>query len=314
MTTIPGTFCLLASSLWVWQLLLSVFLFATVTLLVLVIFGQQGEVHRSPQRVAAISAGHTDRRTIFESDVFGPVMWLLLALSHRLALPRAKEWLRRQLTVAGNPNYYTPEEYLAISLLNGVLVALALAVIYLLLWSQISVVVMLIGLLAGGGLTLLLLHDKASKRIRVIAKRVPYTLDLVALAMGAGATFVEAVKTVVRERGDAPFNVELKTMLAEMELGATRRQALLGLVDRVPLESLRAIVASVVQAEELGTPLADVLRGQANLLRQQRSVQAENRAAIASVRILIPSLLIMISAVLAVFAPAILRAIRQGLF
>jgi len=76
----------------------------------------------------------------------------------------------------------------------------------------------------------------------------------------------------------------------------------------------RAIVASVIQAEELGTPLSEVLHSQATLLRMQRSVRAENAAAVASVRILVPSLLILMSVILAVFSPMVLRAFRKGIF
>jgi tight adherence protein C len=86
------------------------------------------------------------------------------------------------------------------------------------------------------------------------------------------------------------------------------------LAQRVPLEGMRGIVASVVQAEELGTPLNDVLHDQATLLRLQRSVHAENAAAVASVRILIPCMLIVVAVILTVFGPAMVRAFHNGLF
>jgi tight adherence protein C len=76
---------------------------------------------------------------------------------------------------------------------------------------------------------------------------------------------------------------------------------------------MRTIVASVIQAEELGTPLHKVLHDQATLLRLQRSVRAENAAAKASVRILIPCLLIVMAVILAIFGPAIVRGFRHGL-
>ena len=146
----------------------------------------------------------------------------------------------------------------------------------------------------------------------MISKRVPYALDLLSLAMGAGATFTEAVRTVAREGGTDPFNAELNAMLTEIDLGSTRRRALQNLADRIPLDSLRSIVASAVQAEELGTPLADVLHAQATLMRLQRSVKAENAAAVAGVRILVPSLLILMGVILTLFAPSIIHFIRQG--
>ena len=96
-------------------------------------------------------------------------------------------------------------------------------------------------------------------------------------------------------------------------MGTTRRRALESMASRVPIEQLQAIVSSVIQAEELGTPLADALHSQAELLRLNRSVRAENLAAEAGVRVLIPCLLILIAVVLAVFAPWILSGSKSGL-
>lgn len=299
---------------WWWDVLLSIGVFAVVVLMVMVTFGQSGQVDVSAQRQAAIATGHLDRKTVFEKPALMPLMWLLLALSRRLSLPRLKDWLRRTLVAAGSPEFYTPDEYFSLALLTGVALAGALEMLSLFVNGEFSFLAIVLGLVAGIGLTLLQIYLQASKRLREITRRVPYALDLISLAMGAGATFTEAIKTVVRERSEAPFNVELRTVLAEMDLGTTRRQALQNLADRVPIDMLRGIVSSVIQAEELGTPLAEVLHSEATLMRLQRSVRAENAAAVASVRILVPSLLILMAVVLAVFGPAIVRAAKKGFF
>lgn len=296
-----------------WDVLLSAGIFVTVLMLILAVFRQGGEIQISPQREVALATGHTDRRTVFEQPLLRAVMWLLLAVSHRLAIPKAKGWLGRTLIAAGSPNYYTPEEYLAVSLALGLTVAGTLQVFHILIYEQFSVVLAVFGLIGGAGLSIMHLYESAAKRTRNISRRVPYALDLIALAMGAGATFTEAIRTVTRERSDDPFNVELRTVLAEMELGTTRRRAMKNLADRVPLESLRNIIASVIQSEELGTSLVDVLHDQATLLRLRRSFAAENKAAVASVRILIPCLFLVMAVILAVFAPAIIRVVRGGL-
>jgi len=293
---------------------LSIGIFASVFLFIYAIFSQPGEIHMSAQREAAIATGHTDRSTVFEQAPLRPALWLLLILAHRLAMPKAKARLARTLVAAGSPKYYTPEEYLTLAMLTGVAAGSVLEGTYFLIFSQFGVVGFAIGFILGAFLSLYQLYDSATKRIRRISKRVPYSLDLIALAMGAGATFTEAVKTVTRERDEEPFNVELRALLAEMELGTTRRQALLNLSDRIPIESLRSIVASVIQAEELGTPLGDVLHDQASLLRLQRSMRAEDLAAKASVRILLPCLLLVMAVILAIFGPAIIRMVRGGLF
>lgn len=292
--------------------------FVFVLTFVLAVFGQRGRSEISPQREVALAAGHLDRQTVFENPLVSPIMWLLLTVAQRLPAPWLKQRVQERLVAAGSPNFYTCEEFLAVSMLWGVVTGLVLALGNLMLSDQPS----LLGLLAtpmvgfgiGFGGYMYHLHSEANDRVHLISKRIPYTLDLVALSMSAGATFTEAVRTVVHEDSAHPFNVELNTVLAEVELGTTRAQALRNLANRVPLESLRSIVASIIQAEGLGTPLSDVLKGQANLLRLQRSVRAEKLAAQASVRILVPSMLILMSVVLAVFAPFIIKALKGKLF
>ena len=298
----------------VWDLILSAGLFVAVVLLIVAVFSQPGRIQLSAQREAALATGHSDRRTVFEWPLLQPIMWLLLAVSHRLAVPKTKAWMRRTLVASGNPEFYTAEEYLALAMLTGIALAAVLEAVNLVFYNQFSGSAVILGLLAGLALAMYQLYAKAANRLHRITRRVPYALDLIALAMGAGATFPEAVQTVVRERGDDPFNVELRTVLAEIDLGNTRRQALENLAQRIPRDMIRSIVASVIQAEQLGTPLADVLHSQATLMRLQRSARAENAAAVASVRILIPSLLILMSVVLTVFGPAIIRGLTRGLF
>ncbi len=278
------------------------------------IFGQRGKAEITPEREIALAAGVSDRNTVFEMPMLQPLMWLMLVMVRQLPLSGIKEKIRRTLIAAGSPNFYTSDEYLAVVMLWGLIIAFVLEVAHVIFLDGISVVLVLVGFLAGVGGMIYHLHDKAAKRIRMIGRRLPYTLDLIALAMGAGATFTEAVRTVVGEDPDHPFNVEFQTVLAEIELGTTRRQALMNMSDRIPLEALRSIVASIIQAEALGTPLSNVLKQQAGLMRLQRSVRAEKLAASASVRILLPSLLILFSVILAVFGTIIIRGLKGDLF
>ena len=300
---------------WSIQLGLSLLMFVTVFMFVRSLLSHPGKVVVSPQREAALATGHTDRRTLFEKPLSRQLMWPLLAIAHRLAAPKLKQKLQATLVSAGSPEYYTPEEYLAVAMFNGVLAGVVLVVTWMLMPNGIvSLFAFTVGWVAGFVLTIVQINDRANKRLRLISKQIPYSLDLIALAMGAGATFTEAVQTVIRDKSEDPFNVELTALLAEMDLGTTRRKALENMSDRVPLDPLRSIISSVIQAEELGTPLSEVLHSQANLLRLHRSVRAENAAAVASIRILVPSLLILMAVILALFAPMILKGVRGGLY
>jgi tight adherence protein C len=148
----------------------------------------------------------------------------------------------------------------------------------------------------------------------LIAKQLPYTLDLVALVMAAGSSFAEAIETLIRDQPDEDLNQELQIALSEMEYGAPRNVALKNLAERIPLESLRSVVAAVNQSERLGTPMSSILKLQADMLRAQRGVVAEKKSASASLRILIPSMMIMISVVTILFSPMIIRYIQGDLF
>ncbi|MFP4354600.1 MAG: type II secretion system F family protein [Phycisphaerae bacterium] len=296
------------------DLAMSAGVFAAGFLLILSVFNQPGQAKLSPQRAAAIATGHSDRATVFEHTASRPVMWLLLRISHSVNLPRVKGWLARRIVAAGNPNYYTADEYLALSMLGGLILGGLLEICHMMIRQQFSAGILVAGWMVGVAVVIYSLHDKAEKRLTAIARRLPYALDLISLAMGAGASFAEALRTIVREDRQDPLNEEFNALLAEMELGTTRRLALENLADRIPIESIRSLIAAVVQAEELGTPLGSVLHDQATLLRLDRSVRAENLAARASVRILVPCLLLVMAVILVVFGPMIIQIAREGLF
>ncbi len=286
----------------------------SVCLFALSLFGQRGRMEITPEREMALAAGHADRKTVFENTILQPIMWLLLVLGRYLRLTSLKRWLREKLIAAGSPNFFTADEYVAVAMLWAIACPLGFQLINFVLRLGFPIAFVLpIGAIGGFCGALYHIHGKAAKRVKEISRRVPYTLDLVSLAMGAGATFTEAVQTLVHEDPEHPFNVELNTVLAEIGLGTARQQAMQNLADRVPLDSLRSIMAAVIQAERLGTPLSEVLTEQANLMRLDRTVQAEKLAAQASVRILLPSMLILISVVFTIFAPLIILAIRGKL-
>lgn len=301
---------------WGWDIFISAGLFLAVSMLVLAVFGQQGEIQLSPQRAAAIATGHTDRKTLFENGLFKPFLWIFLAISYRLRCEPLKRYIAKNLTASGNPNYYTPQEFLAMSLLTGFGLGIVLEFLHILIAGGPSISVIFLGIITGSSLCVIQLADQATKRLRSITRQLPYALDLVSLAMGAGANFTDAVRTIVDEdpHDSDPLNVELRAMLAEIELGTTRQQALANMAQRVPLDSIQSLAAAVTQAQQLGTPLVTVLHDQASALRLRRSVRAENLAATASVRILVPCLLLVMAVILTIFGPAIIRTMRGGLF
>ncbi len=227
-------------------------------------------VHR---RIAEAVGQH--RQTVFEHPVFAPVMNMALAVAQRFNIPSLRQRVRQDLEGSGNPSGYSVEEYMAICLLSGTLLALAAGCFELLMGSSFALLVVPIMAVAGFVIPLWTLRTAAQRRLERIGKQLPYTLDLIALVMGAGSSFTEAIETLIRDDPGEDLNQELRIVLSEIEFGTTRATALQNLADRIPLESLRSVVGSVVQAERLGTPLSSILKLQSDTLRMHRSVRGE---------------------------------------
>ena len=96
----------------------------------------------------------------------------------------------------------------------------------------------------------------------------PTVAELLALAVGAGEGAVGALDRVCR-LSHGELAGELRRCLADARAGANLPTALQGLADRTGLASLRRFVDGVVIAVQRGTPLADVLRAQAQDVREE---------------------------------------------
>lgn len=142
--------------------------------------------------------------------------------------------------------------------------------------------------------------------------RLPFTIDLMALMMEAGATFPECLVVAVRENAGHPLGDELEQVRHDTEMGKPRRDALLDFRSRVPDPDLEELLFAIVKGEELGTPLKDILRTQANQMRLKRSQRQEKESAEAQVSIVFPGMVIMLACLLIITAPFLLQAIMAG--
>ncbi len=136
--------------------------------------------------------------------------------------------------------------------------------------SSVVPVVLITGIGLGLGVTGrdYALSLRATRRERRMLAEFPTVAELLALAVGAGEGAVGALDRVCRlSRGELAG--ELRRCLADARAGANLPTALTGLADRTGLPSLRRFVDGVVVAVQRGTPLADVLRAQAQDVREE---------------------------------------------
>ncbi len=245
--------------------------------------------------------------------LFQPAIQLLARLN-RLVLGDSLPEIYRQIQAAGLPRFWLPEEYLA----RAELWALFITPLYA--YAFVSGFG-LGGLLPAFATTLLTvwllrlrLASRARKRLRTIKRRIPFLLDLLTLLMEAGSTFINALAQAVDEFRGHPAAEEFGRVLGDMNMGKTRAEAFLAMRDRLSDDEINSIIGSILQGENLGTPLAQIFRTQADVLRLKRTQRAETIAGEAGVNMLLPAVLVMIATVLIIIGPFLLNYIQYLYF
>ncbi len=230
---------------------------------------------------------------------------------------RFREVLHEKLQRSGYMGAFTPNEFLGLCCVVG----LGAMVFFLMFTAMIQGtanvgLAVLIGFMAMG-LPYVQLNSAITQRLIEIDRRLPYTIDLLVLSMRAGLDFMSALQRVV-DRGkeqdpDDPVIQELGVVLQEMRVGTARTDALINLCERVESEYLDTMVGAIIQSEERGTPLAQVLEIQVDTIRDKRTQRVEKAASEAAVKILFPLMFIFGSVVVIIVGAMILRIMAEGM-
>lgn len=151
------------------------------------------------------------------------------------------------------------------------------------------------------------LRGQMKARQKQIIKALPDSLDLVTTCVEAGLG-LDAALARVAEKTEGPFAEELQRMLRDVAMGKLRRDALTELHERVGVEELTNFINSIIQAEQLGVGIAQVLRVQSDQLRTKRRQRAEKSAHEAPIKMLFPLVLFIFPAfMIVILGPAVIR-------
>ncbi len=138
------------------------------------------------------------------------------------------------------------------------------------------------------------LHVRGVRRRRVeeLEADLPLVLELLATLAEAGHGFDGSVARVIESQPETrPLAQELRLYQLEVLTGVGRGQCLRRLGERTRVPSIDTVVSALVQAEELGSGLADLLRPQANDLRHRRREQALAQAESLPEKLVVPLLI-----------------------
>lgn len=230
----------------------------------------------------------------------------ILRFLGRLLPGRNVEATRKMLIYAGEPGGLTPLDFFGLQILMIVLPA----GIYLLaigLKQPLTLALrntLLIAML-GFMLPRFWLRSRVRRRQHEIARALPDALDMMTIGVEAGLAFESAMLRVGEQWRNA-LTQEFERAVAEMRVGTPRDLALQRMVERTGVPDLETFVAVLVQSNQLGVPISQVLHAQAAEMRLKRRQRAEELARQAGVKMVFPLIFFIFPAMIVVMlGPAI---------
>lgn len=248
----------------------------------------------------------------FKERVVKPTLERLAKIIGRIMPVKKNVSLEKQILMAGSPGGFTPGEFLVIE--YSMVIFLALVGLFITLPSGADIVNIILTVLGGGVIGYMLptlyLRIKTSQRQEGIQKALPDVLDLLTVSVEAGLGFDAALAKVV-EKTKGVLAEEFNRMLQEVKMGKPRREALRDLGQQLGNDDLQSFVGSLIQADQLGISIGNVLRLQSEQMRSKRRQKAEEKAMKAPIKMLIPMVLFIFPTIFIVLmGPAVIQFIN----
>ena len=231
--------------------------------------------------------------------------------SNQVQKNREKDMLiERQLRLAGI--FMSAQEFSSIKM-TFMMVTLIISVLALLLPFNLLVnafifLVMAVISIIGPSF---FLKSKVKGHQEKIREQLPDAMDLLGVCIEAGLSFDIALIKVA-EKLEGPFIDELMIVHREIQMGRTRREALQNMITCTDISELKTFVSALVQAEQLGIPIINIMRIQSAQLRIVRKQQAQEKGLKAPIKILIPMLLFIFPVVFIILlGPTVINVMEQ---
>jgi tight adherence protein C len=243
----------------------------------------------------------------FVDRVLKPWLRRQIRAAGRLAPARSIDRLQRNLVRAGYPYNLTVLDFLGIQIVSGLLCVIV--VLYMLSLRK-SAPLGAIFLAAIAGLVGFMLPDfwlrsRVRQRKAEIKRTLPDALDMLTICVDAGAG-LDSAMLKISEKWKNAIATEFGKVVAEIRIGKTRREALQSLVERTDVPEVASFVAVLLQADQFGLSIANVLHNQSEQLRIRRWQRAEEEARKVPIKLLFPLIFFIFPALLVVtIGPAI---------
>ncbi|PMB04016.1 hypothetical protein CEN49_21730 [Fischerella thermalis CCMEE 5273] len=131
---------------------------------------------------------------------------------------------------------------------------------------------------------LLLLKYLAKKRQESMKAELPDFMDMMSITLKAGMSLDQALGYYVTTN-KGPLSEELARLNQEIRFGVQREVAYRSLMERTTSTELEALIQRMIQANNLGTPIAETFAQQADEVRRLRAERAKEAAGKAAPKI-----------------------------
>ncbi|MBI4056681.1 MAG: type II secretion system F family protein [Elusimicrobia bacterium] len=186
-----------------------------------------------------------------------------------------------------------------------------LAFTFLMTYSPLALIFMPLGFFIPD----VIFSGKIQKRQGEVLRNFPALVDLAALTIESGLDYMSALDRILKTSyRKTELEKEVEKTLKEVQLGYSRREALRRFAQRTGIQEVRSFVGLIIQSDELGTSLVDLLRNFSTDMRFRRLNRAEKMAAQASTKMLIPLFIFIFPTVfILMLAPMVMELVRGGL-
>jgi len=193
-----------------------------------------------------------------------------------------------------------------------ILLCILLVILVVAVIGKIDPLITLIFIVIGYIIPDFILKRKVARRKHLIARRLPETVDLLGLCIEAGLDFVNAVKWVIDRTPHTPMTEELAFVVEEIKWGKPRIQALKDMSHRLEISEMTSFVQTIIQAERMGTPVAEAFAILSEDARAQRFHRGERTALQAPIKILLPLIFFIMPVIGIIVGGPILLTFMQG--
>lgn len=193
-----------------------------------------------------------------------------------------------------------------------VILCIILVIISIIAANRADPVFIIIALALGYIVPDFLLKRKIAKRKYLVARTLPETVDLLGLCIEAGLDFVSSAKWVIEKTPKTPMVEELAFVIEEVKWGKPRVQALKDMSRRLNIPEISSFVQTIIQADRMGTPIAEAFSILSEDSRAQRFHRGERTALQAPIKILLPLIFFIMPVIGIVIGGPILLQFMQG--